>query len=114
MKGRRIGKHQEAIESDDEFEHDANTDGSEDSNEVISGPGSDTEISNVGENFSDESVQESDKIVDEKFGVNGLRTRQEVNYRESNVVRDESSEESKDTRDEEFEIENLKRKQGRN
>ena len=75
---REASKHWEAIESDDEFEHDANTDGGEDSNEVIGGPGSDTEISKVGENFSDESVKESDKIVDEKFGVNDLRTRQEL------------------------------------
>ena len=73
-----ISKHREAIESDDEFDHDTNTDGGEDSNEVIGGPGSDTEISKVGENFSDESVKESDKIVDEKFGVNDLRTRQEL------------------------------------
>ena len=67
-----IGKHWEAIESDDEFEHDVNTNGSEDSNEVISGPGSDTEISNVEYNFSNGSVQKSDEIVHEKFGVNGL------------------------------------------
>ena len=98
----RCNKHWKAIESYDEFEYDDNTDGSEDFSEVISGPGSDTEISNVEYNFSNGSVQKSDKIVDEKFGVNGLRTRQEVNYRESNLFIDESSDESEDTSDEEL------------